>query len=315
MAPPPGPRVSVVIPTHNRSVMLERALRSVLAQTFQDFEAVVVDDGSTPPVADVVERLCDPRLRLVRLDPNQGMGRARNAGIEAARGEWVAFLDDDDEWLPEKLSLQMARLDADTDPATAVVYCYCYQVGPAGHSKVRPKQPLPEGDVFEGLVRNLHARTTSVYVIKRSVLRAVGEFDNKMPRADDLELWFRLADAGYHFAAVQQPLVIKHEHGVQVTSDAVAGVIGFRTLDRRWGPAIERRLGAKARRKWRRKRFQKLANQHGYYLDRLVSAGDRAAARRYVRRMLPYLPWGARFVGRALAFGVLGLRLSPPPPR
>lgn len=306
-----SPRVSVVIPTHNRPEMLERALRSVLAQTYQDFEVVVVDDGSAEPASRVVERLSDQRVRVLRLDPNRGMGRARNAGIAETRGEWVAFLDDDDEWLPEKLSLQMARLDADTAPKTAVVYCYCNQIGALGISKVRPKDPLPEGDVFKALVKNLHSRSPSAYVIKRSVLLEVGSFDPEMPRADDIELWFRMAVAGHHFVAVQEALVIKHEHGEgQVTRDPIAGVIGFRELDRRWGPAIERRLGKKARRKWRRKRFTKLANLHAFHVARLAQSGSRAEALRYARRMLPYLPWGARVVAQALAFGLVGLRIG-----
>jgi len=300
--------VSVVVPTRNRPAMLERALRSVLAQTFLDFEVVVVDDGSTPPAADVVERLCDPRLRLLRFDPGRGAGAARNAGIAEARGEWIAFLDDDDEWLPEKLSVQMARVESASDPRMAVVYSYCEHLDATGKRRVRPKQPLPEGDVFAGLVKNLRARTPSVYLIKRSALVTVGGFDDVMPSADDLDLWFRLADAEFHFAAVLEPLAIKHEHGgEQITKDPIAGVIGSRMLERRWGPAIERRLGAKARGKWRRKRLQKLGNQHGRHLDLAVSAGDRAGARRYAWRMLPYLPWGTRFVARALAFGVLGL--------
>ena len=308
---PAAPRVSVMIPTHNRPEMLERALRSVLAQTYQDFEVVVVDDGSEVPVAPLVQRLGDPRVRVVRLDPNKGMGRARNVGIVATRGEWVAFLDDDDEWRPEKLSLQMARLDADDDPKTAAVYCYCEQIGSRGISRVRPKEPLPEGDVFEGLVKNLHSRSTSAYVIKRSVLIEVGNFDPDMPRADDIELWFRMSEAGHHFVAVQEPLVIKHEHGMgQVTRDPIAGVVGFRQLDQLWGPAIARRLGAKRRKKWRQKRFQKLANLHAFYVAELARSGRRREARRYAWRMLPYLPWEARFVAQALAFGLLGLRIG-----
>jgi len=309
-----NPRVSVVIPTHNRAAMLERALQSVLAQTYPDFEVIVVDDGSAEPVAGMVERLCDPRLRVLRLEPNRGVARARNAGIAEARGDWIAFLDDDDEWLPAKLSLQMARLDADTDPKTAAVYCYCTHLGVTGVRKVRPKQPLPEGDVFAALVRNVRAATPSAYLIKRTALVAVGSFDDDMPSADDLDVWFRLANASYHFVAVQQPLAIKHAHGgAQITRDPIAGVIGHRVLDRRWGPAIERRLGAKARRKWRRKRFRKLSNLHAFYLSETMRSGRRAEARRYAWQMLPYLPWGARFVARALAFGLLGVRIGGSP--
>lgn len=97
---PSAPQVSVVIPTYNRAGVLGRAITSVLSQTFPDLECIVVDDGSTDQTVVLVERFQDPRLRLLRLPVNKGGGHARNVGIQAARGELLAFLDNDDEWLP-----------------------------------------------------------------------------------------------------------------------------------------------------------------------------------------------------------------------
>jgi glycosyltransferase involved in cell wall biosynthesis len=122
---PSSPQVSVVIPTYNRATVLGRAVTSVLNQTFSDLECVVVDDGSTDQTVALVEGFQDPRLRLIRLPVNRGVGHARNVGIQAASGELIAFLDSDDEWLPGKLERQVARLREYENPLAAAVYCRC----------------------------------------------------------------------------------------------------------------------------------------------------------------------------------------------
>lgn len=104
------PLVTAVIPTHSRAELLPRAIRSVLSQTYAAIETVVVVDGPDPATSAVLDRMNDPRIRVVQLDRNVGGADARNAGVAAARGEWIAFLDDDDEWLPEKIGRQMEML-------------------------------------------------------------------------------------------------------------------------------------------------------------------------------------------------------------
>jgi glycosyltransferase involved in cell wall biosynthesis len=98
------PVVSVVIPTYNRPQFVRGAVRSVLAQTFLDFELIVIDNGSVDDTSNVIRSFDDPRVRCVRIEINNGVSPARNRGIELARGEFIAFLDDDDEWLPDKLT-------------------------------------------------------------------------------------------------------------------------------------------------------------------------------------------------------------------
>lgn len=114
-----APRVSVILPTFNRADVLERAIHSVLTQTFHDLEVCIVDDGSTDETPDIVERITDRRIRSIRLPRNTGASGARNAGIEATKGEFIAFQDSDDVWLPEKLHRQVQRLD-DSDKPVAV---------------------------------------------------------------------------------------------------------------------------------------------------------------------------------------------------
>src|SRR5271165_4480269 len=105
----PSPSVSVIIPTFNRASTIGKAIASVVSQTFQDFELIVIDDGSTDETADVLLSFANT-IRLIRQE-NRGVSAARNAGIRAARGRWIAFLDSDDEWHRDKLALQVACLD------------------------------------------------------------------------------------------------------------------------------------------------------------------------------------------------------------
>ena len=102
------PLVSVVIPTRNRSGLVVRAVSSALAQTYGDIEVIVVVDGPDQGTAEALERVNDPRLKIVQLPESVGGSDARNAGVKAADGAWVAFLDDDDEWLPEKIQKQLS---------------------------------------------------------------------------------------------------------------------------------------------------------------------------------------------------------------
>src|SRR5258705_13939604 len=103
-------QVSVVIPTHNRSEFLRSAIASVLGQTYQDFELIVVDDASTDSTAEVVVSFNDSRIKFIRHQTNQGGSAARNTGIRASKCDYIAFLDDDDEWSPRKLSKQVEVL-------------------------------------------------------------------------------------------------------------------------------------------------------------------------------------------------------------
>lgn len=304
------PQVSVVIPTYNRAGLLGRAIASVLGQTYSDFELIVVDDGSRDHTVSVVGGFDDPRIRFVRLARNRGQPVARNAGIAHAQGDWVALLDSDDEWLPQKLELQMDRARRHSDARPDVIYCACYRQRPNEQPQVRPKGTLPEGDVLDSLLENKKAPTASAYVVRRDALLAVGGFDERLPAADDIDVLLRLARAGHHFAAVTEPLVVKHDHGTgQIKTDAVAKLGGFRAMDRRWGWLRRQRLGEKAYRRWAQRRSRRMSEKHANHVRRLVSSGTRAEAFRYALQMVPFLPWGARFVGAALAIVVLGNRL------
>ncbi len=319
-----APRVSVVIPTYNRTEPLRRAVASVLGQTFRDLEVLVVDDGSSDGRAlAVLDGLGDPRIRVLRLAENRGASRARNAGILGARGEWVAFLDSDDEWLPEKLERQMARLERGRgrDPGTAVVYCPALSRSSAGAGHVIPAGEPSEGDVLDELLHmNRRPPTASAYVVERSARLSVGGFDESLPSAQDIDLWLRLARASHRFVAVPEPLVVKHEHGAgQITGDPFATLAGFREMERRWGPLVRERLGDEAYRRWIGRRLSRIGKVHARYLRATASSGKLADGARYALRMLRFLPWAAFLAARLLGLALRSSRgrcgPSRPPPR
>lgn len=198
------PRVSVVIPTCNRPDLLPRAIRSVLAQTFQDFEIIVIDDGDKERAEDTVRSFSDSRMRYLKNDPPKRGGSAtRNIGINAAKGEYVAFLDDDDEWMSEKLSVQMRALEA-SFPGVAFVYCAVVNVSETG--EVRTHVPRGVRDLREIVLTRFKGILTSGLVAKKNALIEVGMFDESLPSSQEAELMIRLAWK-YGGVGIDDPLV------------------------------------------------------------------------------------------------------------
>jgi glycosyltransferase involved in cell wall biosynthesis len=198
-----GPAVSVVIPTYNYGRYLPRTLGSVLAQTFQDFEILILDDGSTDDTAAVVRPyLADPRIHYRRLT-NGGPSRARNLGISRARAPVVAFLDADDSWLPAKLEKQMALFRR--DPALGLVYTARRVVDEAGHGLEWQEPVQHRGHVLEALLGGNFICLTSC-MVRRQVFELVGTFDEGLSQAEDYDLWLRIAEH-YRFDYLAEPLV------------------------------------------------------------------------------------------------------------
>ena len=198
-----APLVSVIIPTYNRADLVRQAVASVKAQTFRDFEIVVVDDGGTDGTSEVLS--AEPGLRLLRHPHRQGVAAARNLGVDAARGEWLAFLDSDDLWLPDKLARQISWLENHPE----VLICQTDETWvrrgvrvnkPAAHRKVAGQIFLPS------LGRCMIS--PSAVMLHRRLLEAHGGFDETLPAAEDYDLWLRLTWR-YEVGLVDEPLVIK----------------------------------------------------------------------------------------------------------
>lgn len=199
------PSVSVIIPTFNRSSLLNRSISSVLDQTYQDFEIIVVDDASSDNTENVVRSLVDPRIRYIKHDTNRGGSAARNTGIKVALGEFIAFQDSDDEWLPEKLEKQMKIL-ASAPTHVGVVYTGFWRIQGDNREYIPSvEQQVKEGNIHRELLKGNFV-TTQAVIVKKECFQKAGMFDESLPRLQDWELFLRIAKL-YEFRYVPEPLV------------------------------------------------------------------------------------------------------------
>lgn len=197
--------ISVVIPTYNRAHLLTCAARSVLAQTYAHLEVLIVDDYSQDNTNRVVDELGDSRINYVRHDENRGGSAARNTGIRAARGEYIAFLDSDDVWRHDKLQKQIDVLRS-ADENTGAVYSAFVVVD--DKQQVRSRfEPQHKGDLLSLLVRRNCIGTTSTVLVRRSCFEKVGTFDENLRSCQDWDMWIRIAKC-YRFDYAPETLVM-----------------------------------------------------------------------------------------------------------
>lgn len=209
------PSISVVIPTHNRRPSLQRALAGVDAQLFRDFEIIIVDDGSTDDTSAWL-RLNRPDITLVSLPASLGAAAARNRGIALASGEFIAFLDDDDLWLPSYLSAQFAQFSA--YPHADLATTGHRDRSPDGRLStpdLLPRQPYPSP--FVHFLAECPIHTLSVVACRRSTLARIGAFDESLSVVHDLDLYLRLLAAGARLQHNPAPLAEKSVPGGLVT--------------------------------------------------------------------------------------------------
>jgi glycosyltransferase involved in cell wall biosynthesis len=210
------PFVSVIVPTYRRAAFLREALESVFAQTYTDFEVIVVEDGSS----DAVDALAPYRDRITYLwQPNQGVGAARNAGAAKARGAWFAFLDDDDMWAPRKLERQVAELSSDTQ--VGLVHTDHLILDSRGLRLARrhlPRDRVPSGWVTKQLFLSNFIVISST-LIRRSEFERAGGFVANGEVAEDIELWLRLS-RNCQVLFVREPLTIYRDHNESMSDGA-----------------------------------------------------------------------------------------------
>ncbi len=205
-----GNTISVVIPVFNRRREILRAIASVIGQTRQPDEILIVDDGSTDGTVDAVAALQEPRVRILRLARNQGAAAARNAGIEAAHGDWIALLDSDDEWEPRKLELQMASLaDAPDDTPAGVTG---YVIRDYRNGARYGFHPTTRDVALEALVWGCPLGVGSTLLARRGVFSEVGLLDPELPRLEDWEWLMRYLPA-HRLDVLPEALTIVHKSG------------------------------------------------------------------------------------------------------
>jgi glycosyltransferase involved in cell wall biosynthesis len=197
-------RVSVIIPTYNRATWVMEAVASVLAQTYRAFELLVLDDGSTDATLAALASF-GGEIQVLRREERQGVSAARNLGAAAATGEWLAFLDSDDLWLPDKLARQVEYLKANTD----IVICQTGETWIRNGVRVNPPEACRKvaGDIFLPSLKRCLVSPSAV-MLHRRLFEEMGGFDEELPAAEDYDLWLRITWR-YPVGLVPEPLVIK----------------------------------------------------------------------------------------------------------
>jgi len=277
------PQVSVIIPTYNGAKFVREAVDSVLRQTYRDYEIIVVDDGSTDGTQQLLAPLAkSKKIRYLYRD-NGGPACARNAGIGAARGGYLAFLDADDVWLPEKLGLQMGLLMRRRE--YLVVHSdieVCDADGRVLNGRLYDN-PVREGWLFEEIMLLRSWIFLSSLLIERSVIARVGLFNEALPTAEDTNLFLRIARF-YRAGYVGRVLVRRRSHGENMTEKGGLKIGTFRNLDDIAERFPELRPAHSA---LMRKAYSLRYALLGYTAFR---AGRHLAARPYFRKALAYWP-------------------------
>ncbi len=210
------PVVSVIISTYNRAQFLIKAIESVLNQTFQSFELIIVDDGSTDETEKIVKEFQkkDKRIKYILLEENSGgPSKPKNIGIDISSGKYLAFLDDDDEWFPEKLEKQLDIFKNNNN--LTLVACNSLDVyeekGTIKKYKIKKRK-----DYFVAILESCFIHSSSSVIVKKDALNNVGFFDENLKIGEDWDMWIRILSQ-YHFSFTEEPLFKYHIHNKNIS--------------------------------------------------------------------------------------------------
>jgi glycosyltransferase involved in cell wall biosynthesis len=203
------PTVSVVIPTYNRQNLIKQAIGSVLQQTFPNLELIVIDDASQDNTQEVVESFADPRIHYICHQQNVGECATRNTGLQVCRGEYVAFLDSDDEWLPHKLETQLQLFDQ--SPSNVGAVYSAINVVQVDRTFTKSHPGYGNGDIHGNLLYHNLVGTPSTVIVKRDYLQQGLRFDISLRCCGDWDMWLQLSQL-CHFKFCADPLVLYREH-------------------------------------------------------------------------------------------------------
>jgi glycosyltransferase involved in cell wall biosynthesis len=249
-------KVSIIVLTYNRAHLVTETIDSILAQTVKDFELIVVDNESTDNTEEVIKSYTDRRIRYFRHQNNGLVAVNRNYGISKANGEYIAFCDDDDLWMPEKLERQVNLLDLNKE--LGLVYSDCYIMDENGNLErdtLLSSSRLLRGNVFDKLFQGNFIPMLTV-MFRREVLSKVGGFDPKYRIAQDYDLWLRIAEH-YPIDFIEKPLAKYRIHGGNVSRNRELAINEGFQLTEYW---LEKK--ANLERGFRGKAKQKQANLH-----------------------------------------------------
>lgn len=212
-------KISVIIPTYNRGNLIGKSLNSVLNQTYQNFEVIVVDDGSTDNTSKVIERIHDDRIKYIKLNDNKGGSNARNIGIKNAKGKYISFQDSDDLFYPNKLELQLQNI---INKNSNLDFCKIKVIYNSTYSYFYPnkkqEQSILSGKIFDELISEGNFISTQSMLVQRNFMRKFF-FDINMPRLQDFDVILRMIPK-VKISYTQNPLVELHIQNDSVTHSA-----------------------------------------------------------------------------------------------
>ena len=290
------PLVSVIIPTYNRASLVIRAIRSVLKQTFQDFEIMVVDDNSTDRTEEAVKGIDDNRIRYAKHRENKGPATARNTGLRMATGNYVAFLDSDDEWLAPKLEEQL-KLFRNGKDALGVVHTGVAIVHESTGKVMETWIPRHRGHVFEKcLVSMCVSSGASTAMVKREALDRVRGFDETLKSCEDWDLWIRIAKY-YEFDFLPQILAKCYVHPQRLNSDFKALALCYKRALQKHRLEIERQP-----RTIKAEHYFYLGNHFCYY-------GDTSLAKECISKAFRTCPFNPKYLLSFLFFLLFGAKI------
>ncbi|MEQ9553739.1 MAG: glycosyltransferase [Coleofasciculus sp. G3-WIS-01] len=218
--------ISVIIPAYNAEKTIEETVESVLNQTFTDFELLIIDDGSQDSTLDIIKRISDPRIQVFSY-PNGGANISRNRGLAQAGGEYVAFLDADDLWTPDKLEAQLSALQ--TNPQAAVAYSWTSFIDESGNFLHKGICSTDTGNVYAKLLLVNFLESGSNPLIRRQALVKIDGFDESLPACQDTDLYLRLAEH-YLFTVVPKIQVFYRRSSQSVSSNIVNLELAWLTI-------------------------------------------------------------------------------------
>lgn len=267
--------VSVIIPTFNRRDYITTALDSVVAQTYKDYEIIIIDDGSTDDTGEVLHTYQPYNLRYFYQE-NRGIAASRNRGIRESRGEFIALLDSDDYWRPEKLEQQLKAFRE--HPQCGLVATRCSSIDPGGRFR-RQNRPGKSGWVLPDLFRANFIRTSSA-LITRECFNNVGLFDESLPECEEYDLWLRIA-RHYPIAFINESLTVYTDNPHGVSTDSLAGrLLRLKVLEKDY---LRESIPASLYQKRLSQNYRQVGK---HYLNR----GNKEEGKRHLRRALALHP-------------------------
>jgi len=240
-------KVTAVITTYNRFQLAKRAIKSVISQTYSPLEIIVVEDSGNSGIEEWLTQFDDPDIKYILHPTNRGLAAARNTAINMAEGEYVAFLDDDDEWKPTRVEKQMdliKALEARAREKCGVVSCCVETIIDNGkYISIAPTANI--GNLKESIIKNGMSTPSSTFLFSKFALQDVNGFDEILPSSIDHDIWMSLAVGGYDAWAVEEPLVIDHGRVGRLTmmSDTTRRIKGVRMYVEKWMPSFQEWFG------------------------------------------------------------------------